>query len=116
VRESHRRLGIGRALFGYLGCVARENGCPRLDFVVLKVCVYSSLGTIYSLLSSVTVERAVDRFLQVAGGSDNVRVGRDAVRGRCARPSGDAVAGRFKGAVIGIARSNSKKGNRRRRP
>lgn len=35
VKESHRSFGIGKALFAHLGKIAAEEGCPRLDWVVL---------------------------------------------------------------------------------
>jgi len=36
VKEAYRKLGIGKALFGQLGMIAQEKGCPRLDWAVLK--------------------------------------------------------------------------------
>jgi len=35
VKEHHRKLGVGKALFGELGKVAQQNGCPRIDWSVL---------------------------------------------------------------------------------
>lgn len=37
VKESHRNAGIGKAMFGYLGKVAKDNDYGRLDWSVLKV-------------------------------------------------------------------------------
>jgi len=36
VKEAFRKLGIGKALFGKLGKIAQEKGCPRVDWSVLK--------------------------------------------------------------------------------
>lgn len=36
VKEEFRKLGIGKALFGQLGKIAQEKGCPRVDWSVLK--------------------------------------------------------------------------------
>ena len=38
VSETHRNAGVGKALFGYLGKIAKEKDCGRLDWSVLKVC------------------------------------------------------------------------------
>lgn len=35
VKESHRKQGIGKALFRHLGQLCAERGLPRLDWVVL---------------------------------------------------------------------------------
>lgn len=35
VKDSHRSLGVGKALFARLGRIAKEEGCPRMDWVVL---------------------------------------------------------------------------------
>ena len=37
VSESRRGAGVGKALFGYLGKLAKERDCGRLDWSVLKV-------------------------------------------------------------------------------
>ncbi|KAJ6495288.1 acyl-CoA N-acyltransferase [Mycena sanguinolenta] len=36
VSPEHRNFGLGKALFGALGCIAREKKCARLDWSVLK--------------------------------------------------------------------------------
>lgn len=36
VRESHRRLGIGRALFRRLAQICAERGCARMDWACLN--------------------------------------------------------------------------------
>ncbi|KAF8190393.1 diamine N-acetyltransferase [Mycena galopus ATCC 62051] len=36
VSPEHRNAGLGKALFGALGRVAREKNCARLDWAVLK--------------------------------------------------------------------------------
>jgi len=36
VKEEFRKRGIGKALFGKLGKIAQEKGCPRVDWLVLK--------------------------------------------------------------------------------
>jgi len=36
VKEQFRKLGIGKALFGELGKIAQEKGCPRVEWIVLK--------------------------------------------------------------------------------
>ncbi|KAF9530247.1 acyl-CoA N-acyltransferase [Crepidotus variabilis] len=36
VKPEHRKLGVGKALFGQLGKVAQEKSCARLDWAVLK--------------------------------------------------------------------------------
>ncbi|CAD6584245.1 MAG: hypothetical protein CYPHOPRED_002646 [Cyphobasidiales sp. Tagirdzhanova-0007] len=51
VKESHRRTGIGKAMFGYLGKLANERDCGRLDWSVLRwnspsIAFYESLGAI----------------------------------------------------------------------
>lgn len=37
VLTEHRNKGIGKALFGYLGKLANERDCGRLDWSVLRV-------------------------------------------------------------------------------
>lgn len=49
VSESHRNKGVGKALFGYLGKLARERDCGRLDWSVLRwnapsIAFYKLLG------------------------------------------------------------------------
>lgn len=49
VRETHRRLGIGKALLTSLARIARERGCGRLEWSVLDwntpaIDFYRSLG------------------------------------------------------------------------
>jgi len=49
VSESHRNAGVGKALFGYLGKIAKEKDCGRLDWSVLKwnapsIAFYEKLG------------------------------------------------------------------------
>lgn len=51
VRESHRGLGIGKALLAQLARVAKENDCGRLEWSVLdwnapSIAFYKSLGAI----------------------------------------------------------------------
>ncbi|TRM63564.1 acyl-CoA N-acyltransferase [Schizophyllum amplum] len=36
VKPEYRGSGLGKALFGRLGAIAQEKGCPRLDWSVLK--------------------------------------------------------------------------------
>jgi len=36
VKSEYRSSGVGKALFGELGHIAEERGCPRLDWSVLK--------------------------------------------------------------------------------
>jgi GNAT superfamily N-acetyltransferase len=44
IKEAHRGAGQGKRLFGELGAVAKERGCSRMEWRVLKV----SSGTIDS--------------------------------------------------------------------
>ncbi len=49
VRREARGRGVGRALFRYLAAVAKENGCSRIDWAVLRwnetaVKFYAKLG------------------------------------------------------------------------
>lgn len=37
VLKEHRNKGIGKALFGYLGKLANERDCGRLEWSVLRV-------------------------------------------------------------------------------
>jgi len=37
VVPEHRKNGLGKRLFGYLGEVAKERGCKRVEWRVLKV-------------------------------------------------------------------------------
>ena len=37
VQESQRGKGVGKALFGYLGKLAKERDCGRLEWSVLRV-------------------------------------------------------------------------------
>ncbi|MFZ5617091.1 MAG: GNAT family N-acetyltransferase [Pseudomonadota bacterium] len=51
VRESHRGLGIGKALLARLARVAKENDCGRLEWSVLdwnapSIAFYKSLGAV----------------------------------------------------------------------
>ena len=53
--ESHRNAGVGKALFGYLGKIAKEKDCGRLDWSVLKVC-HSRLTSPVHFADTFTVE------------------------------------------------------------
>ncbi|KAK9898125.1 acyl-CoA N-acyltransferase [Cystobasidium minutum MCA 4210] len=51
VLTEHRNKGIGKALFGYLGKLAKERDCGRLDWSVLRwnapsIAFYKSLGAL----------------------------------------------------------------------
>lgn len=37
IKEAHRGVGQGKRLFGELGAVAKERGCSRVEWKVLKV-------------------------------------------------------------------------------
>ena len=37
VKPEHRAKGLGKKLFGELGTIAKEKGCARVEWRVLKV-------------------------------------------------------------------------------
>jgi GNAT superfamily N-acetyltransferase len=40
IKEKHRGAGQGKRLFGELGSIAKERGCSRVEWRVLKVSAY----------------------------------------------------------------------------
>ena len=62
IKEAHRGAGQGKRLFGELGAVAKEKGCSRVEWRVLKVSsVPARLQPLQ--LPNASVEQAINRLL-----------------------------------------------------
>ena len=84
VTPEYRGSGVGKALFGELGRVARENDCARVDWAVLKVSC-SVIWTIEAHFhdSGPPVESAFNRLLrETLRSRGHVRMDGDEVRRR----------------------------------
>lgn len=44
VKPEHRAKGLGKKLFGELGTIAKEKGCARVEWRVLKVSVIDEMS------------------------------------------------------------------------